>query len=105
MKLAALMPICGKGRWKTIQGGGRIEDPNNPLSIVTHLPYGDNIFEWSIPANTCTTDSLRARITVSRLPAPPQPVIQLLGGDTLRVSAADEYTWFYNGTPLPQRSQ
>jgi uncharacterized repeat protein (TIGR01451 family) len=103
VKLAALAPIYGKGRWKNIQGAGRIEDPDNPLSVVTHLSYGENVFEWSFPVNTCTTDSLRARITVSRLPAPPRPVIQLLGADTLRASAAaDAYAWFFNGTLLPQ---
>jgi hypothetical protein len=29
--------------------------------LVTWLVYGDNGFEWRIPASACTTDSLRAR--------------------------------------------
>jgi gliding motility-associated-like protein len=48
------------GEWTLISGGGIIGDAANPLSAVTDLPVGENIFQWTYENTPCaegaTTD-------------------------------------------------
>ncbi|MBD0254517.1 MAG: hypothetical protein ICV83_02260, partial [Cytophagales bacterium] len=81
--LAAAAPAQGKGKWKRVSGAGVVQDAENPASAVTGLGYGANVFEWSIPANACGSDSLKAQVTVTRLPEPATPGISRQGTDSL----------------------
>lgn len=49
-----------QGTWTLISGQGTIEDPNDPLTNITDLEIGDNVFEWTVfngaCANSLTTD-------------------------------------------------
>ncbi len=97
----ALSPRYGKGSWKRISGWGNIHDRENPASPVTGLGYGENVFEWSVSANSCGTDSLRAWVTLTRLAKPATPVITQKGVDSLMCSHAGEgYEWYLNGNLL-----
>jgi gliding motility-associated-like protein len=47
------------GEWTLVSGGGVFADPSDPLSTVTGLQFGDNVFQWTIDNGPCgTTDDL-----------------------------------------------
>ncbi|HEX8528921.1 MAG TPA: T9SS type A sorting domain-containing protein, partial [Cytophagales bacterium] len=99
--LRADPPEFGKGSWVRLSGGGTVRETENPASAVTGLAYGDNVFEWRVPANACGTDSLRARVTIARLKPPATPSILPLGTDSLACNGTGrEYAWYLDGTPL-----
>jgi|GEM_PF-1039523 len=52
--LAANIPIVGNGVWTIQSGSASIADLNDPISKVTNLSQGLNIFRWTITYNTCT---------------------------------------------------
>jgi hypothetical protein len=106
VKLQAVAPLVGQGSWKRISGMGNIEKEHNPDSKVTALGYGENIFEWSVPANSCFSDYLRAQVIITRNRRPDQPVISLIGYDSLRSSTAgDTYQWYLEGQKLVANTQ
>lgn len=41
------------GEWTLIQGGGDIADINDPLTLVSNLPVGENIFQWTFHNGPC----------------------------------------------------
>jgi hypothetical protein len=76
-------------------------NPADPMTRVTGLAYGENVFEWRVAANTCGTDSLAARVTITRLQRPATPAITGRGADSLACStAAETYEWYLEGNPL-----
>ncbi|CAA9271010.1 MAG: hypothetical protein AVDCRST_MAG56-3056 [uncultured Cytophagales bacterium] len=102
VKLSAEAPPEGNGRWKLLKGAGTIREGNRPNATVTGLAYGENVFEWRIPAGGCGTDSLAAHVTITRLEKP-VPVITQSGADELVCSVAgSRYEWFLDGTKLDQ---
>jgi gliding motility-associated-like protein len=44
------------GVWTLISGGGVIQNPNSPSSLITNLPVGVNVFEWTINNGPCGND-------------------------------------------------
>jgi uncharacterized repeat protein (TIGR01451 family) len=99
--LRAAPPEFGKGTWVRISGGGTVRETDNPVSAAVGLAYGDNVFEWRVPANACGTDSLRARVTITRLRPPATPAILPVGTDSLACNGTGrEYAWYLDGTPL-----
>ncbi|MBK9274716.1 MAG: gliding motility-associated C-terminal domain-containing protein [Flavobacteriales bacterium] len=50
------------GTWTLVSGSGSILDPNDPLTVVTGLGVGVNVFQWTIDngpcANGITTDQV-----------------------------------------------
>jgi hypothetical protein len=104
--LAAVLPARGGGRWQRIGGSGTVTDPGSPAARVTGLAYGDNVFEWRIAANTCGTDSLAGRVTITRLRQPAAPTITQQGADSLVCSAATgTYEWYFEGSPSGLRTR
>jgi uncharacterized repeat protein (TIGR01451 family) len=102
VRLQAVVPLHGAGRWKRVGGGGSIAATTDANALVTGLAYGDNLFEWSVAANACGTDSLRARVTITRHPKPARPVVAQAADGLLHAGAeADGYRWYYNEAPLP----
>jgi predicted small secreted protein len=99
--LQATSPAFGKGNWRRISGGGALRETNNPASVVTGLAFGDNVFEWCVAADACGTDSLRARVTITRRQQPVTPTITRAGTDSLVCSpAGGNYAWYFDGAPL-----
>jgi hypothetical protein len=104
--LQAATPFHGKGKWKLLVGKGKIEEPANPNSLVRDLAFGTNVFEWSISANTCGTDSLKATVSITRLAKPTTPLITQIGADSLHCSIlAADYEWQLHGKLIMQNSQ
>ncbi len=63
--LNATMPDYGSGVWRMEQGGGLIQDMNDPLSKVTELSLGENEFRWTIQSAVCEDVSDYMVITVN----------------------------------------
>ncbi len=104
--LAAILPAQGSGRWQRIGGAATVTDPDNPAARVTGLAYGNNVFEWRVAANTCGTDSLAGRVTITRLRQPAAPAVSQRGADSLACSvAAGSYEWYFEGSPLGLRTR
>ncbi|HEX8531299.1 MAG TPA: T9SS type A sorting domain-containing protein, partial [Cytophagales bacterium] len=102
VQLQAQSPQYGQGRWKRISGAGTLAEAANPYSTVTGLGIGANVFEWSIPDNSCAGDSLHSRVTMTRYASPPKPAIAYVG--TIELTSSTEgphYRWYYNGRLLP----
>ncbi len=66
-KLTGNDALVGSGSWTTISGSGTITTFNDPLSTVTNLGTGDNIFRWTI-FNGCGISSSNVKITVESTP-------------------------------------
>ncbi len=49
----ATAPAIGTGTWALVSGTGNITDNTDPVSTVTGLTVGDNIFEWVISNGSC----------------------------------------------------
>ena len=53
---AVLAP--GFGTWSIIAGSGVFTDINDPNTLVTNLPVGENIFVWTVYNGTCLAPEL-----------------------------------------------
>ncbi|QHT70821.1 T9SS type A sorting domain-containing protein [Rhodocytophaga rosea] len=102
----AIVPLVGKGRWKLISGRGLFQDIENATTIISGLAYGENIFEWSISANSCGSDSLRAQITITRQKKPNTPIITQQGTENLVCNiVGSNYEWFFQGVTIDKHTQ
>jgi hypothetical protein len=52
------------GVWTLVSGTGTIATPGSPISTVTGLTLGDNIFKWSISSGGCTSS---ANVTITAM--------------------------------------
>jgi hypothetical protein len=101
VRLQATAAQVGQGNWKRIRGAGVVQEAHNPASLLTGLGYGENVFAWSIAGNSCGSDSLRALVSITRLPKPAKPAISQSGADSLWCSTvADQYEWYLEGNRL-----
>jgi hypothetical protein len=104
--LRAVAPAHGRGRWQRISGGGTIAERENAHAPVTGLAYGENVFEWTVAANPCSPDSLRARVAVTRYRNPATPVIGQRGADSLVCNVTGRtYEWLFEGEPFAGQGQ
>jgi gliding motility-associated-like protein len=60
--MAANPVVVGVGTWTLISGTGIITDVNSPVTTITGLPLGPNVFVWTI-TNSCGTNSDTVIIT------------------------------------------
>jgi hypothetical protein len=96
----------GKGKWKLIKGAAIIQNLTNPVSLVTNLSYGENIFKWKVLVNSCSTDSTSSTVTIYRKPAPGTPVITQKGTDSLFYNiSGTSYEWYRNEAKLEETRQ
>jgi len=51
---AVIFPAVGT--WTLVSGGGTIATPNDPNTLVTGLPIGENIFRWTLANGPCEND-------------------------------------------------
>ena len=56
--------IEGTGRWSIISGSGVFADNGNPVTEVSGLGFGNNVFRWTISKNGCST---HADLTIHNL--------------------------------------
>jgi len=63
-------PVIGIGAWSISQGSGVFQDINDPLTTVTGLPPGSNIFIWTITNGICVPVSDNVMVTVTDLIIP-----------------------------------
>ncbi len=66
--MAANTPVTGTGTWTLISGTGTISSPTSPVTTITSLGTGVNIFRWTISNGTCppSTDD----VVITRDPVP-----------------------------------
>ncbi|MCM5663567.1 PKD domain-containing protein [Galbibacter mesophilus] len=84
----------GRGEWTQVLGPGgfTIVDPNSPNTEITFTFSGSYVFEWTVSAGECSTDSDQVTINVGLPPTqavagPDQTVCN--GGNTVTLSAND----------------
>ena len=68
-KLTGNSVITGTGVWTLISGSGSITNPIDPVSAVTNLGLGSNIFRWTI-FNDCNSSYKEVTIIVESAPTP-----------------------------------
>ncbi len=60
---AVILPAIGT--WTLISGGGTITDPNDPLTEITNLPIGVNVFAWTVDNGPCAGGLSTDQVTIS----------------------------------------
>ncbi|RDC61641.1 DUF7619 domain-containing protein [Adhaeribacter pallidiroseus] len=70
--LTGNQPEKGKGRWQLISGQATLVNPDNYITKIKNIGYGDVIVEWTI--QLCEKVS-RSRVTLHRLPVPEPPLV------------------------------
>lgn len=53
-----------QGTWTLISGQGTIVDPNDPLTNITDLAIGDNVFEWTVSNGACANSLTSDQVTI-----------------------------------------
>ncbi|MCK5136331.1 MAG: gliding motility-associated C-terminal domain-containing protein [Bacteroidales bacterium] len=62
--LEAKLGTDEKGAWSVVSGNGIFEDPHSPVTWVSDLVIGDNIFAWSVTNEVCPEATDRVMIRV-----------------------------------------
>ena len=62
--------IIGDGNWLLMSGSGSIDNNIDPLSFLSDLVLGDNIFRWTIVNGTCPDSFDEVNIIVGGLEVP-----------------------------------
>jgi len=62
---ADVAAVNAAGRWNLLSGSGQIENPGDPLSLVSGLQLGENVFQWTLSSNYCPDVSDQVSITVN----------------------------------------
>ncbi|MFZ1686363.1 MAG: gliding motility-associated C-terminal domain-containing protein [Flavobacteriales bacterium] len=52
------------GVWSVVSGGGTITSPNTPITGVTGLTTGTNIFQWTVNNGTCANGVTSDQVTI-----------------------------------------
>ena len=65
---ASLMP-SETGRWTLVAGSGKIRNSGSPVTEITHMSPGENIFLWTVQNRGCIAEA-EVRIIVSDLFVP-----------------------------------
>ena len=88
------------GQWELISGSGIIGNVSNPMSSVSGLSIGDNVFEWSI-TNDCGTTVDQVIISVLDgnpfISIPTSPITCLLSTNLTAIVEGDVMVWSGDG--------
>jgi gliding motility-associated-like protein len=57
MAAVELVTQTATGLWSSMDGTGNIITPNDPLTLVTELEVGTNVFLWTVSNGPCGTTS------------------------------------------------
>ncbi|CAN5785813.1 hypothetical protein BH11BAC7_BH11BAC7_23430 [soil metagenome] len=66
--LTGNVPLTGSGNWSLISGSGIITSSGSPVTTVTGLSVGANIFKWEISNGTCPSSIDLVTINVDAFP-------------------------------------
>jgi gliding motility-associated-like protein len=97
--LAANAPVSGLGYWSVISGSGTFGNIHSPVTTVSGLAQGTNVFAWTIYTDGCHFSGDQLTITQSPLPAAPVITTNspVCAGGTLTLSTTAvpgaTYTW------------
>ncbi|MBL7909519.1 MAG: T9SS type A sorting domain-containing protein [Bacteroidia bacterium] len=83
--LSGNTPAVGTGVWTLVSGSGAITSPGSPVSGVTALGGGTNVFQWTISNGVCLPSTSTVAITNS---------------STLVVTATTASSVICDGTPV-----
>lgn len=74
-QLAATTPQNGFGEWTLVSGSGVIADASNPVSAVSGLDIGTNIFRWTVntPGGSCPPSD--DEVVITRFAPPSEAVV------------------------------
>jgi trimeric autotransporter adhesin len=61
--MGAALNLSETGEWSLVSGSGQILDINSPVTRITDLKIGENIFEWTVKAGSCESSAV-VKITV-----------------------------------------
>jgi gliding motility-associated-like protein len=56
--------IPAQGTWTLVSGQGTITDVNDPLTTITDLGIGDNVFEWTVNNGACANSLTTDQVTI-----------------------------------------
>ncbi len=56
-RMAAVLGIGESGTWSLVSGSADIQDANSPVTEVTGLAAGENIFSWTVRNEGCVADT------------------------------------------------
>jgi gliding motility-associated-like protein len=62
---ADVADVNASGTWTLVSGSGLIANPSDPVSQVTELQVGPNVFEWTISSAYCPNGSDQVTVTVN----------------------------------------
>lgn len=87
-QLAGNVPSQGQGVWTVVSGSGTISEPSNPVSSITNLGVGVNVFRWTITNGACPPSTDEVSITRKAQPLTPNAgANQNICGATTTLSA------------------
>ncbi|MFM9984934.1 MAG: PKD domain-containing protein [Flavobacteriales bacterium] len=83
------------GTWILYQGGGTIEEPNNPATVISNMPVGINCFIWQYYNGNCVNNLPSDTVCISvfdesQPPADAGDDIELCFPDDFATMAANE---------------
>lgn len=83
-QLSGNIPLVGSGTWSVLLGGGNIVNPNSANSMVNALPFGINVFRWTISNGVCPSSSDDVQLSIDIFPTP-----AVAGADHSRCDVVD----------------
>jgi hypothetical protein len=99
--LSGNSPSVGTGLWSLVSGAGSITTPGSPLTTVTGLGTGLNVFQWSITNGVCAPSIATTSIT-NGLPLVTATTASSIICDgtpvNLTASGANTYSWSTGAT-------
>ncbi|MCX6291102.1 MAG: gliding motility-associated C-terminal domain-containing protein [Bacteroidetes bacterium] len=84
--MTATVPFGYTGEWTVLSGSGNFTDTTDPLTLVTGLSVGSNVFQWLITDGSCS-DSATVTIVTSTPVVADAGVNQTVCLDTVHLSA------------------
>ncbi|MBP7808023.1 MAG: hypothetical protein KA163_01905, partial [Bacteroidia bacterium] len=66
--MAANIPLVGNGAWTLLSGSGTITNSLSPITTITGLAVGTNIFQWEISNAPCAPSNATVAIIVNDVP-------------------------------------
>ena len=83
-KLAANIPVIGRGKWTVIEGGASFDDDTLYNTYVDSLKFGDNILRWTISSEDGMCVSYDdVEVSFNRIDAFAGPDLTTCNSDTL----------------------
>lgn len=89
----------GTGTWTVVSGGGTIADPSNATTLITGIPTGVNVYQWTTNNGPCSGGPTSDQVTVIVYAA--SQSVSTAGPDQQICSTAPSVTLAANNVNLP----